>query len=151
MSQFRSSTGASVNVSYDEQILITTNMTKLSKLAKEHQLGIFSRLLLFALTGLMKKHELRRITTTGMYVTKHESRTFKAIPFLIRKIYITPSTIFYEGPYREEKCAVTRHFEKQQDRFLRVTFRDEGESDFSGYKLISCSYMVFLSRLSCIT
>jgi hypothetical protein len=125
-------------------------MTKLSSLANEHHLGTFSRLLLFALTELIKKNELRRITSNGMYVTKHESRTSKAIPFLIRKIYITPSTIFYEGPYREEKCAVTRHYEKQQDRFLRVTFRDEGELNYSGYKLISCFYMVFLCRLPCI-
>ena len=64
---------------------------------------------------------------TEVYVTKLELRTAKVNPFLIRKIYITPSTILYEGPYREEKCAVTRQFEEHQDRFLRVTFRDEGE------------------------
>ncbi len=130
-----------MNVSKTEQITITTNMTKLSNLAKEHQLGTFSRLLLFALTELIKKHELRRITTAGMYVTEHESCTWKTLPSLIRKIYITPSTIFYEGPYREEKCAVTRHFEEQQDRFLRVTFRDEGKLNYSSYKFVLLPYI----------
>ena len=79
-----------------------------------------------ALEQLLSKYELCRIPVTGVFVTKLELRTANINASLIRKIYITPSTVLYEGPYREEKCAVTRHFEKHQDRFLRVAFRDEG-------------------------
>jgi hypothetical protein len=125
--QLRSSSGAPTKVISPETNSITTNMAKLSFVAKEHHLGTLSRLLLFALNELRGKHELRRETTTGMYATKHELRIAKTNPSLIRKIYITPSNILYEGPFNEEKCAVTRAFVKCQDRFLRVSFRDEGE------------------------
>jgi hypothetical protein len=112
-------------------------MSKFPNSENEYHVGTFSRLLLLSLEELIKKkYELRRITINGMYITKHESQLFKAIPFLIRKIYITPSTFFYEGPYREEKCAVTRRFEEQQDRFLRITFRDEGKLNYSNYKFV---------------
>ncbi|CAF3855780.1 unnamed protein product, partial [Rotaria sp. Silwood1] len=129
----RSSTGTTINVSHTEPVLTTIHMSKLSYVAKEHQLGTFSRLLLFALNELHEKHELRREPTTGMYITKHELRNINAHSFLIRKIYITPSSILYEGPYLEEKCAVTRHFEKYQERFLRVSFRDEDYSLLRNY------------------
>lgn len=129
-SQYRSSTGASITVSNQDQIEFTTDQSKLTKLTQKHHLGIASRLFIFALAELLKKKQLRRISPSGMYITKQEARSPQTNSNLVRKIYITPSTIFYEGPYREEKCAVTRHFEEYQDRFLRVTFRDEGENSF---------------------
>ena len=89
-------------------------------------LGTFSRLLLTALSILQRRHDLRRDQEHSLYVTRAELRSANSHPFLIRKIYITPATILYEGPYQEEKCAVTRHFEQLQDHFLRVVFRDEG-------------------------
>ncbi|UJR27682.1 hypothetical protein I4U23_008960 [Adineta vaga] len=75
-------------------------------------IGTFSRLLMYALEQLLEKYELYRIPMTGIFVTKVELRTANMNPSFIR-------------PYREEKCPVTRQFEKYQDRFLRVTFRDE--------------------------
>jgi hypothetical protein len=123
----RSSSGESIKVTSATTVSITTNMARLSSTAKEHHLGTLSRLLLFALNELCGKHELRRESTTGMYITKHELRIAKTNPSLIRKIYITPSNILYEGPFSEEKCAVTREFVHCHDRFLRVSFRDEGE------------------------
>lgn len=90
-------------------------------------LGTFSRLLLYSLEQLVKKCQLRSLRRSGLYVTKLELHTPNVNSFLTRKVYITPSTVLYEGPYREEKCAVTRQYEEHQDRFLRVTFRDEGK------------------------
>jgi hypothetical protein len=117
-------------------MIIATKMSKFSKSETEQHVGIFSRLLLLSLDELMKKNKLRRITINGMHIIKHELRLSKTIPFLIRKIYITPSTFFYEGPYREEKCAVTRRYEEQQDKFLRITFRDEGKLNSATYKCL---------------
>ncbi len=118
-----SATGASINTA-DTNI---ASMTRNSLWRSKHHLGTFSRLLIYARKQLVKNHQLCRSNTSGVYVTKLELRTGNVNSFLIRKIYITPSTVLYEGPYREEKCAVTRHFEEYQDRFLRVTFRDEGK------------------------
>ncbi|CAF2744395.1 unnamed protein product [Rotaria sp. Silwood2] len=64
-------------------------------------------------------------TKNGIILTKLELRTAKNDSLLTRKIYITPSSILYEGPYCEEKCVVTRQYVQYQDRFLRVAFRDE--------------------------
>jgi hypothetical protein len=108
------------------KVSLETDMARLKMTPKGQHLGSFSRLLLLALDELRKKHELRQNDQTGIYETKHELYQSNVKPFLIRKVYITPSTFLYEGPYREEKCLVTRHFEQQQDGFLRVTFRDEG-------------------------
>ena len=121
-----SATGASLNAVNTEIASVTTAMKQHSLASTNYILGTFSRLLIYALEQLLKKFDLCRITTTGVYVTKLELRTANINPFLIRKIYITPSSILYEGPYREEKCVVTRTFVEHQDRFLRVTFRDEG-------------------------
>jgi hypothetical protein len=82
---------------------------------------------MLALEQLRNKHELRWVTDGGVYVTKHELHSINFNLSLIRKVYITPSTILYEGPYQEEKCLVTRHFAQEQDGFLRVSFRDEGQ------------------------
>ena len=123
-----SATGAYIN-SEDTQIpSLTAAMKKYSLGFSKHHLGTFSRLLLCALDQLLKKYQLRTLRSSGVYVTKLELRTPNVNSFLIRKIYITPSTVLYEGPYREEKCAITRQYEKYQDRFLRVTFRDEGKT-----------------------
>ncbi len=122
-----SATGASINTENTTIASITTAMARHSLVSRKHHLGTFSRLLIFALEQLLKKFKLDRTATPKVYVTKLEFRTANVNPFLIRKIYITPSTVLYEGPYREEKCAVTRHYVDHQDRFLRVTFRDEGK------------------------
>lgn len=102
-------------------------MTKHSSQFSNYYLGTFSRLLLNALEQLIKSNQLRSLEPSGVFATRLELRSPNAHSSLIRKIYITPSTVLYEGPYREEKCAVTRHYEQYQDRFLRLTFRDEGK------------------------
>ncbi|CAF3432324.1 unnamed protein product [Rotaria sp. Silwood1] len=118
-------TGKLVDFENIEIASITTDMKKFLSAPTKSHLGTFSRLLISAFEQLLKRFELCRTKTTGIYVTKLELRTTNADPFLMRKIYITPSTVLYEGPYREEKCAVTRRFVQHQNRFLRVTFRDE--------------------------
>ena len=118
-----SAIGTSIDATNTEPTFTINNINR--SVHKQH-LGCLSRFLILALKKLQKKHELRQTTIGGVYVTKHELHTINLNPFLIRKVYITPSTILYEGPYREEKCLVTRHFEQQQEGFLRVTFRDEG-------------------------
>lgn len=122
-----SATGVVVNTANTEIASHTTAMIRHTLPSKKLHLGTFSRLLICALDQLLIKKQLY-ITKTKprMYITKLERRTADENPFFIRKIYITPSTIFYEGPYREETCAVTREYIEYQDRFLRVTFRDEG-------------------------
>jgi len=90
-------------------------------------LGSLSRLLLRAINELKQRHEIT-LNTDNIFVTKHELKMEKVDSFLIRKIYITPSSFLYEGPYREEKCLVTRQYENEQDCFLRISFRDEGRS-----------------------
>ncbi|CAF4924986.1 unnamed protein product [Rotaria sp. Silwood1] len=123
----RASTGELVDVTQTAYISLASSIEHLILETTEHHPGSLSRLLLLALDEMRRKHELRRTSIKNMFVTKQELRTINVNPFLMRKIYITPSTILHEGPYREEKCLVTRHFEKYQDRFLRVTFRDEGK------------------------
>ncbi|CAF3656841.1 unnamed protein product [Rotaria sordida] len=118
-------TGKFINTADTEIASRVTFMTKPPLIITKRHIGTFSRLLISAFEQLLKKYELCRTQTTGIYVTKLELRTANAEPFLIRKIYITPSTVLYEGPYREEKCAVTRHYVQHQNRFLRITFRDE--------------------------
>ncbi|CAF4723521.1 unnamed protein product [Rotaria sp. Silwood1] len=120
-----SAIGTSIDATNTEQIFLTNNINRLNVSVQKHHLGYLSRFLILALKQLQNKHELRQTTIGGVYVTKHELHTIHSSSSFIRKVYITPSTILYEGPYREEKCLVTRHFEKQQDRFLRVSFRDE--------------------------
>ncbi len=105
----------------------TDNIVRFNVPVQRHHLGYLSRFLILALKELKKKHELRQTTTDGIYITKHELYTINFNSSLIRKVYITPSTILYEGPYQEEKCLVTRHFAQEQDGFLRVSFRDEGQ------------------------
>jgi hypothetical protein len=138
-----SATGASINKADARIASITTSMTRLSLQSVKHHLGTFSRLLISALEQLLKTYQLYRTTTSRVYVTKLELRTASVNPFLIRKIYITPSTILYEGPYREEKCAVTREYVEHQDRFLRVTFRDEG-------KILDLTKSINMLTLYCI-
>ncbi|UJR19685.1 hypothetical protein I4U23_022819 [Adineta vaga] len=86
--------------------------------------GLLSHLLLRAIKELKRYHEIV-VNSDNVYITKNELILNKADSFLIRKIYITPPSFLYEGPYREEKCRVTRQFESEQDCFLRVSFRDE--------------------------
>ena len=145
-----SATGAYVN--NDNAVIpsLTATMVRSSLKSSTHYLGTFSRLLLSALDQLIKSNQLRSCGTSRMYATRLELRTPNAHSSLIRKIYITPSTVLYEGPYREEKCAVTRHYESYQDRFLRVTFRDEGNRSFDGMKHVEvlCSFVTRLSYLT---
>ena len=122
---------------------MTEGMTNFVSMAKKRHLGIFSCLLRFVLKKSLQKYELRRTKTTGVFLTKLELRNVNANPFLIRKVYITPSNILHEGPYREEKCAVTREFVKYQDRFLRVTFRDEGKIKIFKPDTTICTITVF--------
>ncbi|CAF1184734.1 unnamed protein product [Rotaria sordida] len=104
---------------------IASKMTTMESLGLEkYPGGRLSRLFNLAFEKLLKNYELCR-TASGIVLTRLELRTAKNDSFLTRKIYITPSTILYEGPYYEEKCAVTREYVQYQDRFLRVTFRDE--------------------------
>jgi hypothetical protein len=121
-----SATGAPINITDTKIASLTTSMKRNSLGPSKHHLGTLSRLLIAALEQLLKDYQLYKSANTGIFVTKLELRTPNVNSFLIRKIYITPSTVLYEGPYREEKCAATRAFEEYQDRFLRVTFRDEG-------------------------
>lgn len=128
-SQLRSSaTGAIINGDNPRIPSLTETMNQFSLRSPSRYPGTFSRLLLYAFKQLITDNRLRRLESSGAYATRLELHTPSAHSSLIRKIYITPSTVFYEGPYREEKCTVTREYEKYQDRFLRVTFRDEGKS-----------------------
>jgi len=122
-----SATGAPINTTDTQIASLTTAMARHSLRPSKQHLGTFSRLLISALEQLLKKSQLYKSAKSGIFVTKLELRTPNVDSFLIRKVYITPSTVLYEGPYREEKCAVTRAYEEYQDRFLRVTFRDEGK------------------------
>jgi hypothetical protein len=122
-----SATGVLFDATNTEPVSSTDNIDQLNIPVQERHLGYLSRFLILALDQLKTKHELRRTTIGGVYITKHELRMTNANSSLVRKVYITPSTILYEGPYREEKCPVTRHFSQEQDGFLRVSFRDEGQ------------------------
>ena len=93
--------------------------------------GSLSRFLCLALDELNQKHQLDQ-TETGAYMMKHEPRRVKSSAIShIRKVSITPSSIYYEGPQAEEYCAVTRRFIEFEDRFLRISFRDEGKREKS--------------------
>ena len=142
LSHLRSSvTGEQIN-SGDVDMASSTVVLRSYRLrSSTHHLGTFSRLLLNVLDRLIKRGLLCILGPSGAYATKLELHIPSAHSFLIRKIYITPSTIFYEGPYREEKCAVTREYEKYQDRFLRLTFRDEGKEN----SIHSCKYQIVCS------
>jgi hypothetical protein len=122
----QSATGLSIDASNTEHIFPSNNITRLIASADRQHLGYLSRFLILALRQLQKKHELRQTTIDGVYITKHELYSPNFNSSLIRKVYITPSTILYEGPYQEEKCLVTRHYTRVQDGFMRVSFRDEG-------------------------
>jgi hypothetical protein len=119
-------TGKSIDTWNTEPILSANNITRLIASIDGQHLGYLSRFLILALRQLLKKHELRQTTIDGVCVTKHELYSSNFNSFLIRKVYITPSTILYEGPYQEEKCLVTRHYTHVQDGFMRISFRDEG-------------------------
>ncbi|CAF1202197.1 unnamed protein product [Rotaria sordida] len=121
---------------------IASKMTTMESLGLEkYPGGRLSRLFNLAFEKLLKNYELCR-TASGIVLTRLELRTAKNDSFLTRKIYITPSTILYEGPYCEEKCAVTREYVQYQDRFLRLTFRDEA---FSSSQLREHSCWMFAS------
>jgi hypothetical protein len=123
----QSATGASIDASNTELIFPSNNIGRLIATAHGQHLGYLSRFLILALRQLQKKHELRQTTIGGVYITKHELHSDNSNSSLIRKVYITPSTILYEGPYQEEQCLVTRHYAHVHDGFLRVSFRDEGQ------------------------
>lgn len=44
---------------------------------------------------------------------------------LVRKVTVTPTRIYFNSPTVETTNRVIRHFEQQQDNFLRVQFTDE--------------------------
>ena len=122
-SAIQTAMGISIDATHTQHILLTGNTTMIQK----HNLGYLSRFLLLALNQLEKKHKLCRTTIDRIYVTKHELNTVNNKSIFIRKVYITPSTILYEGPYREETCLVTRHFKNEQQGFVRICFRDESK------------------------
>jgi hypothetical protein len=117
----------SIEATNTEKVFPTDNNIRFRVPRQRYHLKHLSHLLIVALEQLRNKHELRQTSIGGVYVTKHELHTINDNLSLGRKVYITPSTILYEGPYQEEKCLVTRHFAEQQDGFLRVIFRDEGQ------------------------
>ena len=122
--------GSLVNMACTEPLCLTGAMVRS---IRKDELGYPSRFLVKALHELRRKHELRRNSDIGIYVTKHELHKINKNSFFVRKIYITPCTILYEGPYREERCPVTRKFAREQEGFLRVSFRDEGLCEFCFY------------------
>ena len=123
----RSAIGTSIDATNTESMFPSDNINRLVAPAPRQHLGYFSRFLILALHQLKTKHELRETITGGAYITKHERHSVSLNSSLIRKIYITPSTVLYEGPYQEERCVVTRHFGHVQNGFIRVSFRDEGQ------------------------
>lgn len=108
-------------------VFSTNHKIRFKSEVKGRRLGCLSRFLVFALNQLQQKNALRRTDRDRIFVTRHELYQTNKNVSLIRKVYITPSTVLYEGPYQEEKCSVTRNFVSVQDGFLRVTFRDEGQ------------------------
>ncbi|CAF1156330.1 unnamed protein product [Rotaria sordida] len=122
-----SATGKPLNTATSTSVTIDLSRIKLKDLyhSNNDRIGSLSRLLCLGLFELRRKHQLNQ-TISGIYLTKQEMRAFKSKEiFSIRKVFITPSTIQYEGPHFEEACAVIRYFSKFQDCFLRVSFRDE--------------------------
>ncbi|CAF4493058.1 unnamed protein product, partial [Rotaria sp. Silwood2] len=100
-----SATGKPLNNTGSTSVTINLSRIKLKDMypTNNDHIGSLSRLLCLGLFELRRKHQLNQITS----------------------VFITPSTIHYEGPHCEEACAVTRHFSELQDCFLRVSFRDE--------------------------
>ncbi|RUS26261.1 RNA dependent RNA polymerase-domain-containing protein, partial [Jimgerdemannia flammicorona] len=45
---------------------------------------------------------------------------------MVRKVVITPTTLYVAAPVMETSNRVVRHYRRVQDRFLRVQFLDEG-------------------------
>ncbi|KAG1530087.1 hypothetical protein G6F51_013949 [Rhizopus arrhizus] len=45
---------------------------------------------------------------------------------MLRKVIVTPSTLFIEPPNLETTNRVVRHYQDHADRFIRVQFMDEG-------------------------
>ncbi|CAF3858814.1 unnamed protein product, partial [Rotaria magnacalcarata] len=122
-----SADGKPLSTTSSTSITIDLSRIKLKDLyhSNNDRIGSLSRLLCLGLIQLRRKHQLYK-TISGIYVTTREMRAFKSIEtFSIRKVYITPSTIDYEGPHFEEACAVIRHYSELQDCFLRVSFLDE--------------------------
>lgn len=122
----QSAMGVEINATETEAVFPIDNISRLNIKGQEGYLGHLSWFLKRAIRQLKEKHELRRTPVDRIIVTKHELYFNHPNSMLIRKIYITPSTLLYEGPYHEEKCFVTRRFTHVQDGFLRVCFRDEG-------------------------
>jgi hypothetical protein len=124
-----SATGKPLNTGSSSSISIELFHVKLKDLndPTSDRIGSLGRLLCLGLFELRRKQQLVQ-TVSGIYLTKHEIRVLKPNDMSsIRKVFITPSTMHYEGPYIEEACAVTRYFSDLQDCFLRVSFRDEGK------------------------
>lgn len=106
--------------------LVPSESKDLSDSSYSH-IGSLGRLLCLGLFELRRKHQLNQIGS-GIYVTKQEIRAVKVNDMSsLRKVFITPSAMHYEGPHVEEACAVIRNFSYLQDCFLRVSFRDEGK------------------------
>lgn len=122
-----SAIGSLIDTTNTALVFSTDNKIRFKLEVKGRRLGCLSRFLAFALNQLQQKNVLRRTDIDGIFLTRHELYPINPNVSLIRKVYITPSTVLYEGPYQEEKCSVTRHFASVQDGFLRVTFRDEGQ------------------------
>ncbi|CAF1664186.1 unnamed protein product, partial [Adineta ricciae] len=137
-------TGSLVNMTSTEPLCLTGAMVRS---IRKDELGYPSRFLVIALNELRRKHELRRNSDSGIYVTKHELHKINKNSFFIRKIYITPCTILYEGPYREERCPVTRKFAREQEGFLRVSFRDE---DYKKLQYANADMGVLYNRMKAI-
>lgn len=116
----------------------TDNKIRFKSEVKGRRLGCLSRFLVLALNQLQQKNALRRTDADEVFVTRHELYPINPNIALIRKVYVTPSTVLYEGPYQEERCSVTRHFVSTQDGFLRVTFRDEGQYQRKSVKVLVC-------------
>lgn len=121
----RSSMGDELHVRQISHEVNASNTPSSLNIGTGNRLGVFSQLLLHALTVLRRRRELRRDLINNFCLIRNELRSNNQRTLLTRKVYITPSTIVYEGPYYEEKCAVTRMYKDNHDQFLRVIFRDE--------------------------
>ena len=124
----RSGMGVEVPVTNITHDVNADNSPSSKNINERSRLGIFSQLLLYALRCLRRRRELRLEVNFSFCLIRSELRRSSQQVLLTRKIYITPSTIIYEGPYYEEKCVVTRNYEDHHDQFLRVVFRDEGKT-----------------------
>ncbi|UJR11158.1 hypothetical protein I4U23_015339 [Adineta vaga] len=122
-----SATGMRIDSVSSSTITVEINGLNLRKLHSSTvgYFGSLSRLICLALDELNRTYQLCQ-TETGAYVTRQEMRQSQSNELsFIRKIFITPTSIHYEGPHPEQYCAVTRQFANVQHCFLRVSFRDE--------------------------